>query len=449
MGSIIFSAFELLAALFLVVLNGLFVAAEFAFTKLRSTRVESMVQQGKASAELIREATSNLDAYLAVCQVGITIASLGLGALGEPAIAKLIDPLLGSLLPENLVRTVAFVVAFSIITFLHVVFGELASKSFAIARPEGTSQVVAPFMKFFYYLFLPLTVIFNGTANAFVRIFGIPPVSEIEERHSEEELRMLVGQSTRQGFLEEDEEARVKAVFELDEKVAREIMVPRPDVVTLPAGTPLRELISRTAEGNHARYPVYEGDSPDRIVGTIHVKDVLRAVNSGDGLDAAVSARDLMRDVLVVPESRLVDDVIEDFQKKETQMAVVIDEWGSFEGIITVEDIVEEIFGEIRDEFDEEEPLVRGLEDGAYAVDGRTSIQEVNEALDSDFASGDFDTFGGLVLEHLGRPPRVGDEVILDSHTLQVDEVDGPRVAWIVVRERGEEDGAGERRSEQ
>ena len=442
----IFSAFELLVALFLVALNGLFVAAEFAFTKLRSTRVESMVQQGKASAGLIREATSNLDAYLAVCQVGITIASLGLGALGEPAIAKLIDPLLGSLLPEGIMHTVSFAVAFGIITFLHVVFGELASKSFAIAKPEGTSQVVAPFMKFFYYLFLPLTVVFNGTANAFVRIFGIPPASDIEERHSEEELRMLVGQSSRQGFLEEDEEARVKAVFELDEKVVREIMVPRPDVVTLPAGAPLRELISRTAEGRHARYPVYEGDSHDRIVGAVHVKDVLRAVNSEDGLDADVLARDLMREVVIVPESRLVDDVIEDFQRKETQMAVVIDEWGSFEGIVTVEDIVEEIFGEIRDEFDEEEPSVRELDNDSYTVDGRAPIQEVNEALDSDFASRDFDTFGGLVLEHLGRPPEVGDEVVLDGHILRVDEIDGSRVARVVVRERrGEEDGAGER----
>ena len=224
----IMSGLMLFAALLLVALNGLFVAAEFAFTKLRSTRVESMVQQRKASAGLIREATSNLDAYLAVCQVGITIASLGLGALGEPAIAELIDPLLGAFVPKSIVHTIAFAIAFSIITFLHVVFGELASKSVAIAKPEGTSQVVAPFMKFFYYLFFPLTVVFNGTANAFVRIFGIPPVSEIEDRHSEEELRMLVGQSSKQGFLEGDEEARVKAVFELDEKVAREIMIPRP-----------------------------------------------------------------------------------------------------------------------------------------------------------------------------------------------------------------------------
>jgi CBS domain containing-hemolysin-like protein len=429
----------LLAALLLVALNGLFVAAEFAFTKLRSTRVQTMVQEDRASAGLIREATSNLDAYLAVCQVGITIASLGLGALGEPAIADLLDPLFAPLIPESLVHTIAFAIAFGIITFLHVVFGELASKSFAIAKPEGTSQLVAPFMKFFYYLFFPLTVVFNGTANAFVRIFGIPPVSEIEDRHSEEELRMLVGQSSRQGFLEGDEEARVKAVFELDEKVAREIMIPRPYVVTLRADTPLRELVSFTAAGNHTRYPIYEGESPDRIIGAVHVKDVLRAVESEGDIDAAVEARDLARDVVVVPENRLVDDVLEDFQEQELQMAIVIDEWGAFEGLFTVEDIFEEIVGEIRDEFDEEEPTIRKLDNGSYSIDGRTPLGLVNEALDSDFTSEDFDTIGGLVLGQLGRPPEVGDELVLDGYDLRVDEVDGPRVAQVVVREREEE----------
>jgi CBS domain containing-hemolysin-like protein len=444
----IVSGLMLFAALLLVALNGLFVAAEFAFTKLRSTRVESMAQQGKASAELIREATSNLDAYLAVCQVGITIASLGLGALGEPAIAELIDPLLGAFVPESIVHTIAFAIAFSIITFLHVVFGELASKSVAIAKPEGTSQVVAPFMKFFYYLFFPLTVVFNGTANAFVRIFGIPPVSEIEDMHSEEELRMLVGQSSKQGFLEGDEEARVKAVFELDEKVAREIMIPRPYVVTLRADTPLRELVSLTAAGNHTRYPIYEGESPDHIIGAVHVKDVLRAVESMGSIDAAVEARDLVRDVVVVPENRLVDDVLEDFQEQELQMAIVIDEWGAFEGIFTVEDIFEEIVGEIRDEFDDEEPTIRKSDDGSYSIDGRTLLGQINEALDSRFESEDFDTIGGLVLGQLGRPPEVGDEVVLDGYDLRVDEVDGQRVAQVVVHKREEEDEAGKQHSQ-
>jgi CBS domain containing-hemolysin-like protein len=432
---ILTSGLELFVALFLVVLNGLFVAAEFAFTKLRASRVETMVQEGQTSAELVREAVGNLDAYLAVCQVGITIASLGLGALGEPAVAALIEPVLGSFLSEGLLYTVSFIIAFSIITFLHVVFGELASKSVAIARPEGTSRFVAPFMRFFYIVFYPLTIVFNGTANAFVRAFGIPPASEIEERHSEEELRMLVGQSGRQGFLEEDEEARVKAVFGLDETVVREIMVPRHNVATLSADASLRELVPRVAGGTHARYPIHEEGSPDRIVGSVHVKDVLRAVESAGGLDAdGVTARDLAREVIVVPENRLVDDVLEDFQRQRLQMAVVVDEWGSFEGILTAEDIFEEIVGEIRDEFDEEEEPVHELEDGSYAINGAASIGTVNESLGTELESEDFDTIGGVVLGQLGRAPEPGDEVSLDGYTLRVEEVDGPRVARITAR---------------
>ncbi len=330
---------------------------------------------------------------------------------------------------------ISFVIGFGIITFLHVVFGELAAKSFAIAKPEGTSRAVAPFMKFFYYHFIPLTLVFNGTANIFVRAFGIPPASEIEESHSEEELHMLVGQSRAQGFLERDEEARVKAVFELDEKVAREIMVPRPDTVTLPAQMPLRNLVSVAAAGNYTRYPIYEGDAPERIIGAVHVKDLLRTVESEDGLDAEITARELMRDVLTVPENRLIDDILEDFQEQEIQMAIVIDEWGSFEGLFTLEDIIEEIVGEIRDEFDEEEPAISKLNDGSYLIDGRIPIGVVNEALDSDFTSEDFDTIGGLVLGQLGRPPEVGDEIKLDGYLLRVDEVDGPRVAQVVVRQ--------------
>jgi CBS domain containing-hemolysin-like protein len=425
----------LLTALLLVALNGLFVAAEFAFVSIRASRVESMVQEGKMSAGLVKEATGKLDAYLAVSQLGITVASLGLGALGEPAIAVLIEPLLEPLLSEGLIHTVAFAIAFGIITFLHVVFGELASKSIAIARPEGSARFVAPFMKFFYVLFYPFTVVFNGTANIFVSTFGIPPASDTEDSHSEEELRMLVGQSTRQGFLEEDEEARVKAVFELDETVAREIMVPRPDVVMLPADMPLKKLISVAATESHTRYPLYEGDSPDRIIGAVHVKDILRTVESEGGLDADVVARDIKRDVLTVPENRLADDILEDFQEQETQMAVVIDEWGSFEGIITLENIIEVIFGEIRDEFDEEQqPAVRKLGDGSYAIDGGTSIGVVNDALDSNFTSEDFETIGGLILGQLGRAPEAGDELDLNGYVLCVEEVDGPRVAQVIVR---------------
>ncbi len=366
MESIAISGLQLSAALFLVALNGLFVAAEFAFVKIRASKVEAMVQEGRRSAGLVKEAVGNLDGYLAVCQLGITISSLGLGALGEPAIARLIEePLLEPLgVSGSTLHLISFVIGFGIITFLHVVFGELAAKSFAIARPEGTSQFVAPFMKFFYYMFLPGIWLFNGTANAFVRIFGVPPASETEEAHSEEELRLIIGQSRRQGVLKEDEEGMLRAVFQLEETRAREIMVPRPNVVAFPAEMVLKELFSVVAEGNHTRYPIHEGDSVERIVGMVHAKDVLRAVKEARDLETEVTAKDLMRKVLTVPENRRVDEILRDFQKQETQMAILIDEWGSFEGLLTIEDIVEEIVGEIRDEFDEEGQAIRELGDG-------------------------------------------------------------------------------------
>jgi CBS domain containing-hemolysin-like protein len=425
-------------------LNGLFVAAEFSLVKIRATQVDRLVEEGRRSASLVKEATGRLDAYLAVCQLGITISSLGLGALGEPAIAALIEPLLEPLgIQGGTLHFIAFVIGFSIISFFHVVFGELAPKTIAIQSAEGTSLFVAPFMKFFSYLLLPATVVFNGTANAFTRLLGYPPASESDETHSEDEIRTLVTQSARQGMLERDEEGMIRAVFELNDKTAREIMVPRPDVVALPEGASLKELVSIAAEGRYSRYPVHQGDSPDRIVGAVHVKDVLRAVASEGVTDAGKTSRDLMRDVLTIPENRRIDEILEDLRKQDLQMAVVIDEWGSFEGLFTLEDIVEEIVGEIRDEFDTEEPVVEELGDGSYRTDGRISIGEVNEALGTDFESQDFETVGGLVLGHLGRVPQTGDEIHLDGFLLRVAETDGPRIAQIVIREAEErkEDG--------
>jgi CBS domain containing-hemolysin-like protein len=397
------------------------------------------VEEGRTSAGLVKEATGKLDAYLAVCQLGITISSLGLGALGEPAVAALIEPVLEPLGVEGgTLHFIAFVIGFSIISFLHVVFGELAPKTIAIQSSEGTSLLVAPFMKFFYYLLLPATVVFNGTANAFTRLLGYPPASESDETHSEHEIRTLVTQSARQGMLERDEEGMISAVFELNDKTAREIMVPRPDVVAFSAETPVGDLISLSARGRYSRYPVHETDSVDRIIGAVHVKDVLRAVAS-DTTDPTKAARDLMRDVLIIPENRHIDDILEDLRNQDLQMAVVIDEWGSFEGVFTLEDIIEEIVGEIRDEFDEEEPAVKETDDGSYLTNGRISINEVNEALGTDFESQDFETVGGLVLGHLGRVPEAGDEVHIDGHLLRVDQTDGPRIARILIR-RTEED---------
>lgn len=397
-----------------------------------------MVEEGRTSANMVKDATGKLDAYLAVCQLGITISSLGLGWIGEPAVATLIEPLFETLgLPEGILHPVALVVSFGIIAFLHVVFGELAPKTIAIQSAQNTSLFIAPFMKFFYYALLPGTIVFNGTANLFVRSLGYPPASETDETHSEDEIRSLLQQSQRSGVVDQDEEKMIGGVFELDDKAAREIMVPRPDVVSLPANASLEHLISVAAAGNYTRYPIFQEDEPDRIVGAIHVKDLLRVIQE-EGLDSSSVASDLARDVLVVPENRSIDNILEDFQEQEIQMAIVIDEWGSFEGLFTLEDIVEEIVGEIRDEFDEEEPAVREMEDGGYAVDGCIPIGVVNNALDADFESEDFETIGGLVLGELGRPPEIGDEVRANGHVIQVEEIDGPRVAQVIVRQNGE-----------
>ena len=429
-----------MAALLLVALNGLFVAAEFGFVRIRPTQVDNLVEEGRPSAGLVKVAQQKLDRYLAVCQLGITVCSLGIGALAEPAIANLIEPLLEVVgLPASLLHPIAIAIALFIASFMHVVFGELAPKTFAIQKAEGTSLFVAPFMRFFYYLLLPFTIVFNGTANAITGALGVAPASEGDDTHSEQEIRQLIAQSTEHGVLEKDEQLRLTGVFNLEGTPAREIMVPRPDVVAIPEHVKLKDLISVVATGHYTRYPVHEESSPDRIIGAVHVKDVLRAVGPEGDVGANVAARDLVRDVLIVPESRSIENILEDFQRQEIQMAVVIDEWGSFEGLITIEDILEEIVGEIRDEFDDESPVVEELHDGSFAVDGRAPIHTINDALGSHFKSADFETVGGLVLGALGRAPEVGDEVGMDGHLLRVDEIDGPRVARVVVTERGDE----------
>ena len=419
-------------------MNGLFVAAEFAFVRIRATQVDRLVEEGKPSAGMVKIAQQKLDQYLAVCQLGI-------GALAEPAIANLIEPLLETLgLPASLLHPIAIAIALFIASFLHVVFGELARKTFAIQRAEGTLLFVAPFMRFFYYLLYPFTIVFNGTANAITGALGVAPASEGDDTHSEQEIRQLIAQGTDRGIFERDEESRLAGVFNLDDTPARESMVPRPDVVAIPEHLKLRDLISVVATGHYTRYPVHEEHSPDRIIGAVHVKDVLRAVGPEGDVGADVAARDLVRDIIIVPESRSIEDILEDFQRQEIQMAVVIDEWGSFEGLITIEDILEEIVGEIRDEFDDEEPSVEELPDGSYTVDGRAPIHTINDALGSHFESADFETVGGLVLGALGRAPEVGDEVNMDGHLLRVDETDGPRVARVVVTEREDDAESGE-----
>ena len=425
---------RLLLALFLVVLNGFFVAAEFAFVRIRSTTVEQLADAGRPGSATLTDVMDNLDDYLATTQLGITIASLGLGWAGEPAVASLLEPLLEPVLPAGLIHLVSFAVGFSVITFLHVVFGELAPKTLAIQRAQRISLLVAPPMKLSYLLFRPGIVIFNGTANFFTKLVGVPPASETEETLQEDELRMVLARAGKQGHVDMAEVDMIERVFELDDVSVREVMVPRPDVVSLPADASLAELRSVILEAEHTRYPVVEADDADQVVGYVDVKDVLRAVGEGE---ESTTAGDLAREILVVPESTRVNDLLVQFRDEQRQMAAVIDEWGALEGIATVEDVVEVVVGDLKDDFDvaDREPSVDSRGPGTYQVDGGLPISALNDRLGTDFESDEFDTVGGLMLARLGRAPEVGDRIEIDGHSLTVDGVEGARISTVMLRE--------------
>jgi len=440
MVNVAFSVGRVLAALFLVVLNGFFVASEFAFVRVRSTSVEQLAEEGRAGSAALQGVMESLDDYLAATQLGITIASLGLGWIGEPAVAALIEPVLAPVLPPSLIHLVAFALGFSTITFLHVVFGELAPKTIAIADAERVSLFLAPPMKASYMLLYPGIVVFNGAANGFTRLLGIPPASETDETMEEREIRRVLARSGDAGHVEASEVEMIERVFDLDDTAVREVMVPRPDVVSVPADTSLSELRATVLDAEHTRYPVVAADDADRVVGFVDAKDVLRAVDSGRD---ATTAGDLARDLVVVPETTTIDDLLVQFRDDERQMAAVIDEWGAFEGIATVEDVVETIVGNLRDEFDADgrEHSIRRRDDGTYDADGSVPLSAVNDRLGTDLSGDGFETFGGFVLDSLGRPPEPGDTVRADGFVVEVRTVDGARVSTLRVRRADDPDG--------
>ncbi len=431
----IFSSFNLLAALILVLLNGFFVAAEFAFVRVRETRIAQLEQEGSAQAETVRNALHDLDAYLSVCQVGITVASLALGWVGEPAVAAFIRPGLEAvgIVNERLVELIAVVLGFAIITYLHLVFGEQAPKYFAIQKAEGTSLWIARPLKIFMFLFRPMVWLVNASTNFILKPWGIR-LGEEMEAHSEEELRIMITSSASSGVLDPQERDYLNNVFDFGDTVAREVMVPRPDIVALSSDAPLEELVAEAAFGRYTRYPVYE-DDVDHVLGVVHVKDLFRAAKE----DAeSFDIKPLIRDCLVVPENKRIEEILREFQKRKLQVAIVIDEWGSVEGLITIEDILEELVGEIQDEFDEDEAAIEPLNEDVYAIDGRIPITAVNDYFSLDLPNEDFDTIGGYILGSLGRPPEPGDTVELDDGAiLRVKSVDGPRVSTLTYDRRG------------
>ncbi len=427
------SWFNLFLAVVLVGLNAFFVAAEFALVRVRDSRLQQLEQEGSARAAAVRGVLRDLDDYLSVCQVGITMASLGLGWVGEPAVAHLIKPVLDavSVTGERAVSVIAFVVGFALITYGHLVFGEQAPKYFSIQRAEGIALRISRPLKIFVVLFRPLVWLVNASTNFVLRPWGIK-LGEEMEAHSEEELRIMISSATASGELEPEEREYLNKVFDFGDRVAREIMVPRPDIEALSVDMPLPELIDAAVFGRYTRYPLYDGDL-DHVLGAVHIKDLLRAARENpDNFDI----RAIIRNCLVVPENKPIEQILREFQSRKLQMAIVIDEWGSVEGLITIEDVLEEIVGEIQDEFDEGEATIEEIGDGVYAVDGRIPITEVNEYFDLDLPHEDFDTIGGYVLGALGRPPRPGDTVEADGAILHVKSVDGPRVSMLTLQRK-------------
>ncbi|MBA3952558.1 MAG: HlyC/CorC family transporter [Rubrobacter sp.] len=421
-------------ALVLVGLNGFFVAAEFALVRVRESRIVQLEQEGSARAGVVRETLRDLDSNLSVCQVGITVASLALGWVGEPAVSHLIEPILAGIgvASDRVVTVVSVIIGFGVITYAHLVFGEQAPKYYSIQRAERVSLWISRPLNLFRLVLRPVVWVVNASTNFILRPWGIRLGKEMEA-HSEEELRIMISSSTASGVLDPEEREYLNNIFDFGDRVAREIMVPRPDIEALTSDAPLAELAEKAAFGRYTRYPVYEEDL-DNILGAVHVKDLFRAAGEDpSGFDI----REVVRECLVVPENKPIEQILREFQTRKLQMAIVIDEWGSVEGLITIEDVLEEIVGEIQDEFDEGEAAIELISDGLFAIDGRIPITEVNEHFDLDLPHEDFDTIGGYVLGSLGRPPEAGDSVEADGATLHVKSVDGQRVSMLTLR-RGE-----------
>src|SRR3712207_4131406 len=354
----------------LVGLNGFFVAAEFALVRVRESRITQLEQEGSARAGVVHGVLRDLDSYLSVCQVGITMALLGLGWVGEPAGGHLIEPGLGGLgiTSERIITVVSVVLGFGVITYAHLVFGEQAPKYFSIQKAEGVSLWISRPLNLFRLMFRPVVWLVNASTNFVLRPWGVR-LGEEMEAHSEEELRIMISSSTASGVLDPEEREYLNNVFDFGDRVAREIMVPRPDIEALPSDAPLAELAEKAAFGRYTRYPVYREDLDD-ILGAVHVKDLFRA---GRGDPEEFDIRTIIRECLVVPENKRIEEILREFQTRKLQMAIVIDEWGSVEGLITIEDVLEEIVGEIQDEFDEGEAAIERISDNLFRSEEHTS----------------------------------------------------------------------------
>ncbi|WP_068780226.1 hemolysin family protein [Paenibacillus sp. GM2] len=421
---------NLLIVLILVFFNGFFVAAEFSLVKVRQSRLTQLASEGNRRASYALRVNKKLDAYLSATQLGITLASLGLGWVGEPAVSDLIVmPIMYKLgiTDPALISTISVAVGFAIITFLHIVVGELAPKSLAIQKSEATSLWLSAPLLFFYKLFLPVIWLLNASANGMLRLIGIQPANEAEAAHSEEEIRILMNQSAKSGVIDKDEMKLMDNIFDFSDMLAREVMLPRTDMDCLFTNLSWEENMKIITDTKHSRYPVAVEDK-DQIIGFVHITDLLLPEPDGPK-----ELADMVRPILNVPESMEVSHVLRLMQKRHSQLAIVVDEYGGTAGILTVEEILEEIVGDLHDEFEDERPEIEKLQDGVYSVDGRLLIEEVNDLIGSELVDDEVDSIGGWLFKELEGIPAKGKKKQEDNIIFEVAEASRLRITRVKI----------------
>lgn len=414
----------------LVFMNAFFVATEFAMVKVRKSRIETLVIEGDKRAKHTLKVVKDLNDYLSACQLGITLASLGLGWVGEPAVADLLKPLFNLFnLSDAAVHSISFIIGFSIITGFHIVLGELAPKSLAIISAEKIAMSTALPLIMFYKVTYPIMWAFNHSTNLVLKIFGISQVDEHEAAHTDEEIKLLVEESYKHGLIDKTELTFVDNIFDFSEKTVKEIMIPRTDMKCIFIEDSFEEIITYTLSEQLTRYPVCK-ESKDNVVGFVHIKDLYKQKieSNNQNID------DIIREIKFVPESMSISELLKMFKREKVQMAIVIDEYGGTFGLATIEDILEEIVGEIQDEFDEEGYEITKTEDGNYIVDGKVIIDDINELLETEIEVENIDTIGGWVYSQLTAYPQVNDKVTYEDYQFIILKCDRKRISRVLIK---------------
>jgi len=432
--------FELVGVGVLILLNAFFVAAEYGLVTARRTRIIELHHDGNRRARGVLRITSDPLRFIAAMQLGVTLTSLGIGALGEHALSKAFDAWVATAL--------AIAIAYLLLTFFHVVIGELVPKAVALGHSEGTALIVSAPVRGFFILARPLIWVLQRATEVVLRVLGQEPPGAEDEVHSEAELRMLVSQSTEHGEIEEQEQEMLYKVFDFADKKASDVMVPRPEVVALSIDLPPEECLEAVMDAPFTRYPVYRGDL-DEIVGILHVRDLFHALR--DRGMAQVEIEDIVRPAHIVPETKDLAALLTEFRRTNQHMSVVVDEYGEMEGIVTLEDLLEEIVGEIEDEFDLPDESIEQVDDDTIRIDGTFPIDDFNERFHTDLPAEDYHTMAGFVFGLLGRAPEVGDDISHDGMRFDVLEVEGSRIGRLAVTfeqrrdQRGRDEGERDR----